>query len=288
MTFLVAAGATIIGAGASIVGANRNADAIEDSAEQSAAVQREALQTQLGLARPGIEVGNSALDQLAQIFGLQRPTPVDFNQLGGAATNQPLTPQRVNELFQQEFGRQADPEALQFYSSGEFSERDLLNEIRNSPEFRTRADAGTLPVQGQQTTGTAPTTGTLDLESLVANNPLIKFNREQGELAISRGAAARGLNASGGTLQDLSRFNQDLSGAGIQQFALNPLFQLAGFGNQASGQLSTQAGANANNLSQLALTAGEARGSAFQNAGNTISNLGGNLGQLAVLRNFGN
>ena len=285
MSFLGDAVIALTGAGASLFGANKSADAIEDASDAATQLQREAFQTQLGLAKPGIQVGNSALDQLAQIFGLQRPDPVDFNQLGGAATNQPLSPQRVNELFQQEFGRQADPEALQFYSSGEFSERDLLNEIRNSAEFRTRADAGTLPVQGQQTTGTAPTTGTLDLESLVANNPLIKFNREQGELAINRGAAARGLNASGGTLQDLSRFNQDLSGAGIQQFALNPLFQLAGFGNQASGQLSTQAGNSGNNQSQLALTAGEARGSAFQNAGNTIGNALSDFALARTLRN---
>lgn len=136
------------------------------------------------------------------------------------------------------------------------------------------------PIEQSGQSGT-PSTGGLNLNDLVANNPLIQFNRQQGEQAIDRGAAARGLNQSGGTLQDLSRFNQDLAGAGVQQFVLNPLFQLAGFGNQGAGTSVNAVGANANNLSNLAANTASARGSAFQNAGNvvgnTLSDIGGAL-----------
>jgi C4-dicarboxylate transporter len=119
---------------------------------------------------------------------------------------------------------------------------------------------------------------------MVANNPLIQFQQQQGEQAIARGAAARGLNQSGGTLKDLSRFNQGLASTGIQNFVLNPLFQLAGFGPQAAAQAGGAIGNNANNLSNITMGAGNARASAFQNAGNIVGNLGSDLANLAMLR----
>ena len=327
-------GGSVIGAGASIFGANRNADAIEGGANTAAGFQNRALDTQLALLRPQAEVGNSALGVLADLFGLDAPSAIDFDNLGGG-TNQrfsgaegfqeatqglspiagatwkgrPVFTDGSGGLYTSR-GRDATVGSAGVEFLGQAGEGDAgtkfagarvkagqgILDYRNGQFYAGRGDrapqinvATPTPIeqptqQGGAAPGT-PSTGGLNLEDLVANNPLIQFNRQQGEQAIDRGAAARGLNQSGGTLQDLSTFNQQLSGAGVQDFVLNPLFQLAGFGSQGSAMASNAVGSNANNLSNIAMNTGNARASAFQNAGNIAGNTISDLGAAYFNRN---
>lgn len=273
----IAVGAAVVGAATSIYGAKKNSDAIEGANDEAGGFQRQQFATSIQLARPQLEVANSALGQLSSIFGLAQPTQIDFDGLlddtgGGTLAG----PAEVDAAYRKVFGRPAEPTAQQYHSQRGLSQAQLEADLRTSGEYLERLENGSLPRserfpnEGQQAQA-VPGQGT-NLNELVANNPLIQFNRQQGEQAIARGAAARGLNQSGGTLKDLSQFNQDLSGAGVQQFVLNPLFQLAGFGPQASAQLNAAGQSSANNLSNLAISSGQARGSAYQNAGNTIGN----------------
>lgn len=64
-------------------------------------------------------------------------------------------------------------------------------------------------------------------------DPSYAFAQQQGELGIERGANARGLNLSGGTLKDLATFN---SGLASQQYGnyFNRLMQLSGIGQDAT------------------------------------------------------
>lgn len=319
MTFWAAIGAAAIGAGAGIYGARKNADAIEAGSDQAAAVQREALRTNLALSRPQLEVGTGALGILASLYGIAPPTPIDFDNLaagsgGGSdyrgglrnAENDPVVLSYRNVL-----GRDPDPGGYQYYSQLVAEKGLRLDDLeamhRTGDEYREKQAAGTLPptelggefsqnYQGLRLVETpeanaAPAAGAtpgagLNLNDLVANNPLIRFNREQGEQAIARGAAARGLNQSGGTLRDLSRFNQDLAGAGVQNFVLNPLFELAGFGPRAAAQMGGAVTTTGTNLGNLALGAANARGSAYQNAGNMIGNLAGSFADYAMYRDY--
>ncbi len=337
----VAIVSSVASAGASIYGARKNAQAIEAGSDQAAAVQREALRTNVALSRPQLEVGTGALGILASLYGIAPPTPIDFDNLGGGSGqgrgnisgNRGLDGLAVipgatwqgRPVFTDEnggiyapTGRDASVEGgvtylgqasegnMRFKGPGGNSRRFIktstggMLDYRDGQFFEHRgpranpieigpyqqapepdaAAAGAVP-------GTVPGAG-LNLNELVANNPLIRFNREQGEQAIARGAAARGLNQSGGTLKDLSRFNQDLAGAGVQNFVLNPLFELAGFGPRAAAQIGGAAMTTGTNLGNLAMGAANARGSAYQNAGNTIGNLAGSWGDYAMFRNYMN
>ena len=289
MSFWGFLGAGALGAAASIFGSNRAADAVEDAGDAAARVQNRALDLQVALSRPQLEVGTSALTVLADIFGLERPTPINFGGLGGrGVAGAPFSPggtlndaqQAALGSFIESFGFSpiAEPEKSTRVGPSDFASnrhRDDWLAFQAAFGYNPFERAGNPfldPALQAEAGGGAPSAG-VDLESLVANNPLIQFQREEGERAIARGAAARGLNESGGTLRDLAEFNQGLSSTGIQNFVLNPLFQLAGFGPQASAQASSAVGNNASNLSTIALNTGNARASAFQNQGNTIGNL---------------
>ena len=333
MSWVAAAviGSAVAGAGASIYGARRNADAIAEGSDQAAAVQREALRTNVALSRPQLEVGTGALGILASLYGIAPPTPIDFDNLGGGAGGRgaisgnrgldglaaiPGATWQGRPVFTDEnggiyapTGRDASVEGgvtylgqasegnMRFKGPGGNTARFIKTSTGGMLDYRDgqffdhrgpRAnpiEIGPFQESTQPGVGPAGAPGAgLNLNDLVANNPLIRFNREQGERAIARGAAARGLNQSGGTLRDLSRFNQDLAGAGVQNFVLNPLFELAGFGPRAAAQIGGAAMTTGTNLGNLAMGAANARGSAYQNAGNTIGNLAGSVGDYFMMQ----
>ena len=89
-------------------------------------------------------------------------------------------------------------------------------------------------------------------------------------------------------MTDLSRFNQGLAATNYQNLVLNPLFQLAEFGNQQAAQQQQLGSNTASNLSNIALSTGNARGSAYQNAGNIIGNTANDVGNAFMLRNIFN
>ena len=318
-----------LGAGASIYGANKNADSIEDASEQGIAFQNRALSTQLALSRPAAEVGNSALGVLADLFGLDAPSKIDFDDLGAgggtraggvantAETLDGLTPitgatWKARPVFTDGKGgiysvrgRNGTIERNGVAYLGQASEGNGLffegSFVRDGPgvvDFRDgdffsgrKANAKQIPIeapvaQGAQDGAQAgtPSRG-LNLEDLVSNNPLIQFQQEQDFKQATRAGAAAGLNQSGGFVDEIGAQAGRRTANGIQDFVLNPLFQLAGFGQQAGAQASNAVGANANNLTNLAANAGEARGSAFQNAGNTVGNL---LSDFAGARSVNN
>ncbi len=117
-------------------------------------------------------------------------------------------------------------------------------------------------------------------------NPLVSFLRDQGFEDIQESAAASGTLRSGGTLQDLSRFNTNLAATVVpqlQQQRFNQLFNLLGLGQNAAvgqGTASLNTATNigsllqdrGNNQAVLANTQGEI-------AGNTLADLAGIYGR---------
>ena len=77
-------------------------------------------------------------------------------------------------------------------------------------------------------------------------DPSYGFAQQQGELGRERGANARGLNLSGGTLKDLATFN---SGLATQQYGnyFNRLMGLAGIGQDATKTNANLVTGNASN-----------------------------------------
>lgn len=132
-----------------------------------------------------------------------------------------------------------------------------------------------------QLTGTA---GSKPDYSSFYNSPDYNFAQQQGELGIERGANARGLNLSGGTLKDLSTFN---SGLATQQYGnyYNRLMGLSQMGqNAAAGMTNVASGignlatgqANSNNAAAAGIgnttqAVGQAQASGTVGASNAIT-----------------
>lgn len=297
-------GSALVGAGASIVGANKNADAIEKGSDQAAAVQGRALDASLAINRPTQQLGNSAQRQLAALFGLPDPGGIDFDRVDssasgaadvgipGLSSGQQATSEDLRKIYQSVLGREPDAEGFRFYANSGLTAQQIVEATRGSAEYQDKLVAGTLPDSetstGQEFVGGSQTNPAFggNLNELVNNNPLIKFNIEQGERQISRNAAARGLQGSGRTLEDLTTFNNDQNAANGTGMVLNSLFQLAGFGQQGNAASQNALTQTANNQSNLALGAADARGSAFQNAGNAIGNAANDIGGAFSLRSI--
>ena len=130
-------------------------------------------------------------------------------------------------------------------------------------------------------------------------DPGYAFRLSEGNKALERSAASRGMLLSGSMFKGTQRFGQDLAS---QEYAnafnryqtnrsnqLNPLQSLMGAGQTATNQLAGAAGQLGGQLGENALGAGNARASgyvgqanAYTNAINGVANaFGGYMGQRA-------
>lgn len=269
---IAAIGSSLLGGAASIFGGQKAADAARDASQRAEGVQRDLAGVNLQLQQPGFEVGQSALSLLANLFGLPEPTQVDFG-----AIQRGLNPNASNlKPVPGDERRYVDPATGQVFLVA----RKGGNAGQFVPLGERRPDL--VEAQPQQAAGGAVSTG--GIQDLLNNNPGIQFVQREGENAIARGAAARGLNQSGSTLRDLATFNQGQAATNFQNLVLNPLFQLAGFGPQAAANSGNIIGSTSNNLANIAMNAGNARASAYQNTGNVIGNTLNDLAGLALLR----
>ncbi len=116
-------------------------------------------------------------------------------------------------------------------------------------------------------------------------NPLVSFMRDEGFQDIQESAAARGQLRSGGTLENLTEFNNNLAATVVPQLQnqrFNQLFNMLGLGaNTAAGQ-GNAALSTANNVTGLLGNIGSAQAAGSiaqgQNNANTINDLAGALG----------
>jgi hypothetical protein len=112
------------------------------------------------------------------------------------------------------------------------------------------------------------------------------FRQSEGEKALARSAAARGMLTSPASLQALLRYNQDLAsgefGNAFNRFNLgqtneyNRLAGLAGTGQTATAQLGQLGQQNANSIGNFLTSAGAAQAAGTVGAANAIT---GGIGQ---------
>jgi hypothetical protein len=117
-------------------------------------------------------------------------------------------------------------------------------------------------------------------------DPGAQYRLSEAEKAIQRSAAARGSVLGGGTLKALQRnagdqasqeFNNAFNRYQVNRSnKINPLFTLAGYGQQAVNQVGSQgtqlAGQGANINFQGGVDAGQARASGYASTANAINN----------------
>jgi hypothetical protein len=121
--------------------------------------------------------------------------------------------------------------------------------------------------------------------SVFTASPGYQFRFNEGQRAIDRGAAARGLLHSGAAVKAEQNFGQGLASQEFGNFT-NTLMGIAGTGQQATNT-TVAAGQNAaNNISQAYGQAGNARASSYANTGSAI-NSGINNVLFSYLNGFG-
>lgn len=112
--------------------------------------------------------------------------------------------------------------------------------------------------------------------SLFETDPGYLFRQEEGNKAVERAMAAKGLLLSGPEAKALSRFNQGLAGDEYSNY-VNRLLSVAGFGPVAN-QATASAAQAAQGLGQTAaLAGGNARASGYANQANQFGSMFGNL-----------
>jgi hypothetical protein len=129
-------------------------------------------------------------------------------------------------------------------------------------------------------------------------SPGYEFRMQEGQKAIERSAAARGMLGSGGTLKALTRYAQGVASDEYANFS-NRLAALAGIGQSATGSTAAAGeaassaignayGQNAVNQANAAMAAGNARASSYANIGSSInSTINNGLSGYFGLQNMG-
>lgn len=109
------------------------------------------------------------------------------------------------------------------------------------------------------------------------NSPDFRAAQDIGLRQLDRSAAARGSLYSGGADADRIALGQQLASQYLSNYR-NALSGLAGMGMQARGQQANLAG----NMANIAIGAGQARASAYQQQGQNMQNMIGNLTSFGV------
>jgi hypothetical protein len=123
-------------------------------------------------------------------------------------------------------------------------------------------------------------------------DPGYAFRLAEGNKALERSAAARGMVMSGSMFKGAQRFGQDLASQEYQNAfnryqvnrsnQLNPLQSLMGSGQSATNTLTGEAGNLGRSLGENALGAGNARASGYIGSANAYTNAINQMGNLGA------
>lgn len=165
------------------------------------------------------------------------------------------------------------------FSVGSSGERPINIQLaRQSPEEAAEFIGGS---------ATNPAADRNAMVSMLMDTPGIKFVDDQGRRELEQMFAARGLRRSGAAFEAGLDRSTNLAQTNYRNLVLNPLFELAGFGQRGAdsasdtlGRAGDNASANQSTLAGLALQSGNARASSFDRAGQIGSNLADTLAGL--------
>jgi hypothetical protein len=241
MTWVAVAigGSAVVGAGASVYAGNKAAGATNSATNASIGEQaRQYNQTREDFAKQR-GLGNSALDQLARLYGFATPaTEGKFDPAAYLAANSDVA---KNTYFAQ------NPE--------EHYRRYGVNEGR----------------QGTFTGGTPGVAASAPDASAFFESPDYQFNLAEGQKAIDRSLVARGRGLSGAGVKEGVRYASGMASQQIGDFT-NRLLTIAGLGNAATSN-TVAAGQNmANNNSAALINAGNQRASTYGQTAAGVNN----------------
>ncbi len=240
-------GGSIIGGGLGLIGSDRAADAAVEGSEAGIAEQRRQFNTLLELTQPGRQVGNAALNTLAQMF-----IP-GFEGIAGAGGGVPAP--AVAGVPGTGTGPATDG------SGGRFGDNFVIQ-----PDGSIR--------QGLEPTLVNPpppeAEGGLanNLSSIFRNLPGVGFLVDESTDEVQANFAAGGDRRGGNVLRAIADRTSNIAESQVT----NRLLQLAGFGPQATGQAVAGTQNTSNNISSLLQGIGAANAGGISGGFQSLNN----------------
>lgn len=275
-----------VAAGGSLIGGNQAANAAQDAGNAGAQGGRDAIAANAAFYNQSRQdnygqmvTGNSALRRIADMYGLDystaQPSWNGVSVSGGeTTTDKPSFLERLHDPGGLFFQQESSTTPMQFSTGGGGGS----------------GGGGTAGAGGGASSGNPIATGTGQADfSSFYKTPDYLARYDEGLSALDRGAAARGRLFSGGADADRMRFGAQQGAQGFQSY-LGTLMNLAGFGQQATGQVGAagqQFGSNIGSASQNMANhrasgyagAGAARSDAWNGVGSAVGDLWGSSEQ---------
>lgn len=283
---IIAAAGSILGGNAASRGAANAANAEVQNNREGMGMQLQMFNTIRGDNEPWRQVGVGALNQLAELFGID---PVSSPSTGE------LTMQ-VNGAYDNPRGWD-DHFADQLGIPGVGSIRSPLDTLRTP--FRNFGDwDGSRMADNPGTVSFANKPATTNQTVVADRKPVVdpfqrfrdstgyQFRLNQGLNAIDNSAASRGGALSGRAIKEAERYGQGFASNEFGNY-VNQLAGLAGIGQIATTNNNQYAANTGNSLSNMLSESGRARGSGYINQANAMSNMFNNLGQIGANYYYG-
>lgn len=272
MVAAAAIGGAVVGGVASSYSSRKAAGASKDAAETSAAVQQYMYDTSRRDLAPWRTTGESALNKLARLYGLESSDAVVTDPASAMLVDSTSGIPTVNQqLYESDPIYRAAWDSVMAKHLERFGvgythqsnaaniQRDVQAAMMADPRFRQRAAQGSV----------SSTTQGPDYSEFY-NSPDYQFAYDEGLRATNAALAARGLANSGRALKELTRYGQGMASQQLNNYA-NRLASIAGVGQTATTN-TAQLGANAAaNIAGAYQNAGDARASAYLAQGNAIN-----------------
>lgn len=268
MTWVAVAvgGAAVVGAGASMYAGDKAAGANRSATNASIGEQaRQYDQARTDFA-PQRSLGNSAMDQLARLYGFAPPSQA-------AATERAQADVLLGDTYLPSGSLAVSPgnkQGSDITLNGQIIGR--VNPGGANGRFVPAAgvDINALRQQQVQQGQAATSAGAPDMGAFF-ESPDYQFNLAEGQKAIDRSLVARGRGLSGAGVKEGVRY---ASGMASQQYGdfTNRLLQIAGLGSAATSN-TVAAGTNmANNNSAALINAGNQRASIYGQTAAGVNN----------------
>lgn len=251
---------SLVGNAANWAGARSASRKEQKNLRRAQQIQQRNLLMNLGMYEPNRALGYGAMSDLATLYGYSLPEYQTSNDL--ARTTTPLSPKLIKQYLKSgmtidqiaQMGTLATPNAKQMKKLRKAGlTADQIQSLM-TPAQQTSYQG---PLSGEGTSGGAQP-GDM---SRFFTSPDYQFRLQQGQDNIGNTFAARGGATSGNALKALAQYNQNLASGEYANY-VNRLFQMAGIGSSAQGQITGVGNNTANNNSQYQSQIGDAQAAA--------------------------
>lgn len=278
-------GAGAMASRASSRAADRSAEAIENSSAEATQLQREALQYTSGVSLPQLRAGAEAQARQMLMSGIPAEQVKEF--LRSTYAIRPFGAPAATSTAPGSGNFQARPGLPNF--------RPFANGGRGGGSPFAAVEMDYILDPSLSTNAAAPNAGAddslawideFDPQSFLESTPGYQFRMDEGQKAIERSAAARGKFFSGQLGKELTRYGQGVA-SDYWDDLWNEYGVLSGTGQTAGRDINSSVTGFADRAGANAMTAGQARASAYGAAGAANANFWGNTVPGAIWTGYG-